>query len=55
MEKQKMEVEYSRIPSGGGVNSSALRKRRDELEEDIDMTYRTINMVRQKLRELKAL
>jgi hypothetical protein len=32
-----------------------LRKRREELEVDIDMAVRTINTVKQKLRELKAL
>lgn len=55
-ERQRMEVEYSKIPtSSATVNSAALRKRREELEGDIDMTYRTINMVKQKLRDLKAL
>lgn len=56
LEKQRLEVEYSKVPPvGQGVQSSAIRKRRDDLEADIDMAVRTINTVKQKLRELKAL
>jgi hypothetical protein len=56
LERQRLEVEYSKIPPvGSGVNSSALRKRREDLEGDIDMAVRTINTVKQKLREMKAL
>jgi hypothetical protein len=56
LEKQRLEVEYSKVPPvGQGVQSSALRKRREDLEADIDMAVRTINTVKQKLRELKAL
>ena len=56
LEKQRLEVEYSKVPPvGQGVQSSAIRKRRDDLETDIDMAVRTINIVKQKLRELKAL
>ena len=44
-----MEVEYSKIPSVGTISHSTgvnIRKRREELEEDMEMTQRTINMVK---------
>jgi hypothetical protein len=44
-----MEVEYSKIPPIGStmsVNSQGLRKRREDLEGDIDMTCKTISTVK---------
>jgi hypothetical protein len=58
LEKQRMEVEYSKMPSvgsGASVNSAALRKRREDLEADMDVTQKTISVVKQKLREMNAL
>ena len=51
-----MEVEFSRIPTKNmGANSIANKKRKEDLEFEIELNQKNINMIKQKLREMNAL
>ncbi|CDW78767.1 UNKNOWN [Stylonychia lemnae] len=55
-EKQRMDVEFSKIPSkSSGINTISLKKKKEALEFDIEINQKNINTVKQKLRDLNAL
>lgn len=41
MEKQRLETEYARVPQSAGA-----RRKREALEEEIDLVYKTVNTVK---------
>ena len=51
-----MDVEFSKIPiKGTGVNSMAMKKKKEELEFELDVNAKNINTIKQKLRDMDAL
>lgn len=55
-EKQRMEVEYSKMPTKStGINTIAAKKKKEQLEFDLEINTKNINTVKQKLRDLNAL
>eukprot|EP00347_Sterkiella_histriomuscorum_P004073 403361847 len=53
-EKQKLEVEFSKMPTKS-INTIALKKKKETLEFDIEINTKNINTVKQKLRDLNVL
>lgn len=51
-DKQKMETEYSKIPSG---HTMAIRQKKENLEFELDLNEKNIHHIKQKLRDLNAL
>ena len=49
-----MEVDYSKIPSSN-INSLALKKKKEDLEFELELNQKNINLVKQKLRDHHAL
>ena len=49
-----MEFEWQKIPSSNN-KSLVMKKRKEELEFDMELNTKNINLIRHKLRDLKAL
>lgn len=55
LQKEKLEIELSRMPSNSSGRTIAQRKRRKEIETIMDGVLKGMSKVKRELRQLKAL